>query len=170
VFSPVQAVLDNDMGAMMRRFIRKPSLEKEALNWDELMQIRAGGHFLDSAHTIATCRDQLVPKVFKRQGRDDYEKSGRRTAFDEAREAPGKAGWSNKTIAACAQWSEREIAALKPPVVVLCGSLATRHYLPDLRFGETGGRVVWDAKRGVNFVVGVNPAAIHFDEAKRPVL
>ncbi|MEZ5798583.1 MAG: trimethylamine methyltransferase family protein [Paracoccaceae bacterium] len=87
VFSPVQAVLDNEMGAMMRRFIRKPSLEKAALNWDEMMQIRAGGHFLDSAHTIATCRDQLVPRVFKRQGRDDYEKSGRRTAFDEAREA-----------------------------------------------------------------------------------
>jgi trimethylamine--corrinoid protein Co-methyltransferase len=49
VFSPVQAVLDNEVGAMMRRFIRKPSLDKPALNWDELMQIRTGGHFLDSA-------------------------------------------------------------------------------------------------------------------------
>ncbi len=87
VFSPVQAVLDNEVGAMMRRFIRKPALDRDALNWDEMMQIRAGGHFLDSAHTIATCRDQLAPRVFKRQGRDDYEKSGRRTAFDEAREA-----------------------------------------------------------------------------------
>lgn len=87
VFSPVQAVLDNEVGAMMRRFIRKPQLDREALNWEEMMQIRVGGHFLDSAHTIATCRDQLGPKVFQRQGRDDYEKSGRRTAFDEAREA-----------------------------------------------------------------------------------
>lgn len=87
VLSPVQAVLDNEVGAMMRRFIRKPRLEREALNFDEMMQIRAGGHFLDSAHTIATCRDQLTPRVFRRQGRDDYEKSGRRTAFDEAREA-----------------------------------------------------------------------------------
>lgn len=87
VFSPVQAVLDNEIGAMMRRFIRKPSLEREALNWDEMMRIRVGGHFLDSPHTIATCRDQLTPGVFMRRGRDDYEKSGRRSAFDEARDA-----------------------------------------------------------------------------------
>lgn len=86
VFSPVQAVLDNEVGAMMRRFIRKPSLEVEALNFDEMMKIRAGGHFLDSAHTIAQCRDQLLPRAFLRQGRDDYEKKGRRTAFDEARD------------------------------------------------------------------------------------
>lgn len=87
VFSPVQAVLDNEIGAMMRRFIRKPSLAEEDLNWAEMMRIRTGGHFLDSAHTIATCRDQLSPQVFLRRGRDDYEKSGRRTAFDAAREA-----------------------------------------------------------------------------------
>lgn len=86
VFSPVQAVLDNEVGAMMRRFIRKPVLDRAALNFDEIMQIRAGGHFLDSAHTIAHCRDQLLPKVFRRQGRDDYEKSGRRGAFEEARD------------------------------------------------------------------------------------
>jgi trimethylamine:corrinoid methyltransferase-like protein len=87
VFSPVQAVLDNEIGAMMRRFTRKPALDLENLNWDEMMAIRTGGHFLDSPHTIQTCRDQLAPKVFVRQGRDDYEKSGRRAAFDVARDA-----------------------------------------------------------------------------------
>ena len=94
VFSPVQAVLDNEMGAMMRRFVRKPQIAMDTLNWDEMMQIRAGGHFLDSAHTIQTCRDQVTPKVFLRQGRDGYEKSGRRTAFDEARD------WALNAIAA----------------------------------------------------------------------
>ena len=87
VFSPVQAVLDNELGAMLRRFVRKPSLSDADLNWDEMMRIRTGGHFLDSAHTIATCRDQFAPHVFLRRGRDEYEKSGRRTAFDAAREA-----------------------------------------------------------------------------------
>ncbi len=87
VFSPVQAVLDNEVGAMVRRFIRKPDIGKGALNWDEMMRIRVGGHFLDSDHTIRTCRDQLSPGIFLRQGRDDYEKSGRRTAFDAARDA-----------------------------------------------------------------------------------
>jgi trimethylamine:corrinoid methyltransferase-like protein len=112
VFSPVQAVLDNEVGAMMRRFIRKPSLDKEALNWDELMRIRAGGHFLDSPHTIATCRDQLTPRVFKRQGRDDYEKSGRRTAFDEAREAALAAIAAAPEQGVLSEEQEREIAAL----------------------------------------------------------
>lgn len=75
VFSPVQTVLGNQIGAMMRRFIRKPVIADEALNWGEMMNIRVGGHFLDSAHTIATCRDQLSPGVFKRQGRGDCERS-----------------------------------------------------------------------------------------------
>lgn len=57
------------------------------LNWDEMMRVRTVGHFLDSAHTVATCRDPFAPQVFLRRGRDDYEKSGRRTTFDAAREA-----------------------------------------------------------------------------------
>ncbi|MEY8841139.1 hypothetical protein AB9K41_19095, partial [Cribrihabitans sp. XS_ASV171] len=54
--------------------------------WDEMLRVRAGGHFLDSTHTLAGCRDQHRPGVFLRQGRDDYEKGGRRAAFDAARE------------------------------------------------------------------------------------
>jgi len=85
-FSPVQAVLDNEIGAMMRRFIRVPEVSEAALNWDEMRQIRVGGHFLDSDHTVTGCRDQFTPRVFQRMGRDDYEKSGRRGAYDEARD------------------------------------------------------------------------------------
>ena len=112
VFSPVQAVLDNEVGAMMRRFIRKPKLDKEALNWDDLMQIRAGGHFLDSAHTIATCRDQFQTQVFQRMGRDDYEKSGRRIAFDEARELALSAIAAAPEGGVLSEEQNREIAAL----------------------------------------------------------
>ena len=112
VFSPVQAVLDNEMGAMMRRFIRKPALEAGDLNWEEMMRIRVGGHFLDSAHTIRTCRDQLSPGVFLRQGRDDYEKSGRRTAFDAAREAALSAIAAAPEEGVLSPEQEREIAAL----------------------------------------------------------
>jgi len=86
VFSPVQAVLDNEIGAMLRRFIQPPEITDASLNWSEVSAIRTGGHFLDSPHTLDLCRDQHMPQVFLRQGRDDYEKSGRRTAFDMARE------------------------------------------------------------------------------------
>lgn len=86
VFSPVQAVLDNEIGAMVRKLIEKPVIDEETLNWGEMSAIRVGGHFLDSTHTLDLCRRQHQPDVFLRMGRDDYEKSGRRTAFDEARE------------------------------------------------------------------------------------
>ncbi len=86
VFSPVQAVLDNEVGAMLRRIIQVPGVDDESLNWAEMSAIRTGGHFLDSPHTLKYCRDQLTPRVFRRDGRDDYEASGRRTAFDQARE------------------------------------------------------------------------------------
>ncbi len=86
VFSPVQAVLDNEVGAMLRRFIRAPDVSDDALNWDEISSIRAGGHFLDSTHTLKHCRDQLSQKAFMRQDRDGYEAAGRRAAFDRARD------------------------------------------------------------------------------------
>ncbi|MCP5071932.1 MAG: hypothetical protein GY947_01390 [Rhodobacteraceae bacterium] len=86
VQSPVQAVLDNEIGAMLRKFIQRPAVDEEALNWSEISSIRSGGHFLDSKHTLDMCRSQHQPDVFLRMGRDDYESSNRRTAFDEARD------------------------------------------------------------------------------------
>ncbi|WP_161594619.1 trimethylamine methyltransferase family protein [Marimonas lutisalis] len=86
VFSPVQAVLDDELGGMIRKSLEPPEITEAAMNWDEVMGIRVGGHFLDSRHTLARCREQHVPGVFLRQGRDDYEASGRRTAFETARE------------------------------------------------------------------------------------
>lgn len=86
VFSPVQAVLDNEIAAMVRRFIRTPKIDETSLNWNEVSSIRVGGHFLDSDHTVKECRDQLIPKIFHRDGRDDYEASERRGAFETARD------------------------------------------------------------------------------------
>jgi hypothetical protein len=41
---------------------------------------------LHSDHTVSNCRDQVIPEIFQRDGRDDYEASGRRGAFEVARE------------------------------------------------------------------------------------
>ncbi len=86
VFSPVQAVLDNELGGMHRRYVQVPAVDDESLNWAEIPNIRAGGHFLDSIHTLRYCRDQHLPEAFMREDRDSYEKSGRRGAFEQARE------------------------------------------------------------------------------------
>lgn len=112
VFSPVQAVLDNEIGAMMRRFIRTPDISDDALNFDEMMRVAQGGHFLDSDHTVAGCRDQLTPRVFQRMGRDDYEASGRRTAFDEARDHALAAIKAQPEGGVLSEDQRREIAAL----------------------------------------------------------
>jgi len=86
VFSPVQAVLDNELGGMVRRFISPPVIDDETLNWAEVSARPAGSHFLDSRHTLKYCRHQFTPDVLLRENRDSYEASGRRTAIDKARD------------------------------------------------------------------------------------
>ncbi len=86
VFSPVQAVLDDEAGALIRNYLRPPAVDDAAFNWDEVLAIRTGGHFLDSPHTLAHCRTQVTPNAFLRQGRDDYENWGRPTAASRARD------------------------------------------------------------------------------------
>jgi len=110
VFSPVQAVLDNEVGALLRKFIQPPDISDENLNWEEMTAIRAGGHFLDSLHTLKYCRDQLSPRAFLRQGRDGYEKEGRRTAFDQARDIALEAIRSAPPEGVLGEDASREIA------------------------------------------------------------
>ncbi|MCP4298380.1 MAG: hypothetical protein GY786_22565 [Proteobacteria bacterium] len=86
VFSPVQAVLDNEVGGIMRKFIQIPEVSDESLNWNEISRVEAGGHFLGSPHTLKYCRMQHRPKAFLRQDRNSYEAADRRNAFDQARE------------------------------------------------------------------------------------
>jgi trimethylamine:corrinoid methyltransferase-like protein len=112
VYSPVQAVLDDEIGRMVRRFLRTPEISETALNWKEMRRIRAGGHFLDSAHTIARCRDQLVPEVFRRDGRDEYEANARRGALEEARDKALAAIEKAPEGGMLSEEQNREIAAL----------------------------------------------------------
>ncbi len=72
---------------MVRRFLRTPAIGDASLNWDGMMQVAVGGHFPDGGHTVAQCRDQFIPSVFRRDGRDDCEKNKRRGAFEAARDA-----------------------------------------------------------------------------------
>ncbi len=112
VFSPVQAVLDNEIGAMMRRFINVPDISDQALNFDEMMRVPVGGHFLDSDHTVTTCRAQFTPSVFQRVGRDDYEAAERRGAFEVARDQALSAIEDNKDKSVLDDVQLQEIAAL----------------------------------------------------------
>ncbi len=86
VFSPVQAVLDNELGGYYRSLIQTPPVNDEAINWQELRQVGIGSHFLDSPHTLKHCREQHSPQIFQRTDRDGYEKGERAGAFEAARD------------------------------------------------------------------------------------
>ena len=86
VFSPVQAVLDNELGSMYRGTLQSPPVNDETFNWTEISNIGVGAHFLDSPHTLKYCRSQHMPDTFKRDGRDDYEAANRAGAFEAARD------------------------------------------------------------------------------------
>jgi len=86
IFDPVQAVLDDELGGYLRALIRTPDLDEAAFNWDEVREIGISGHFLASEHTLALCRDQYRPMVFRRDRRDDYDKQGRDGAWEAARD------------------------------------------------------------------------------------
>ena len=84
VFSPVQAVLDNELGAFYRSLIQSLLVDDEPFNWEEVSKIGIRSRFLDSPHTLKYCRTQHTQNVFQRAGRDDYEKVGRAGAFEAA--------------------------------------------------------------------------------------
>lgn len=84
VFSPVQAILDNELGRMLRRYQAVPEVTDPDLSWQDLLALRSGGHFLDNETTVKNCRSGLDPEIFQRVDRAEYEKSGRRTALDFA--------------------------------------------------------------------------------------
>lgn len=86
VFSPVQAVLDNELGGFYRSLIQAPAIDDETMNWAEVSKIDIGAHFLDSPHTLKLCRQQHTPEIFQRDDRDGYEKQERAGAFEAARD------------------------------------------------------------------------------------
>ena len=86
VFSPTQAVIDNELGAMMRHYLSVPAVDDDTLAWRQMLDVELGGHFLADEHTLTHCRDNLDPGVFLRLARDAYEDAGRPHALDAARD------------------------------------------------------------------------------------
>jgi len=84
VFSPIQAIIDNELGAMQRAWLHTPHIDDEALAWELMLAVGQGGHFLANAHTLKHCRDVFEPSTFLKLARDPYEDSGRRTELDNA--------------------------------------------------------------------------------------
>lgn len=80
--------------------------------------------------------------------------------------------WSTTTQSECPHWLEEEIKALRPPVIIIAGSMTFKHFVKGVKGGlnEHAGRVIYDKDRDCNLLVAINPNAIHFEAAKAEVL
>lgn len=94
------------------------------------------------------------------------------TSLIKSPKLDSKKGYENATLAECPVWLNREIEILKPPVIVILGSLTFKHFMRDAKGGinDATGRVVYDKARDCNLLVGINPGAIYFDASKQETL
>lgn len=71
-------------------------------------------------------------------------------------------------ITACKPFLDREIEAIKPPIIVALGSAAIKHFLPATK-GSTAGMIgtsTFNTDLDANIVCGLNPAQIIFNPDK----
>ena len=87
IFSPIQAILDNEHGAMMNQYLRASPVDDESTGWEVLRDIEPGGNFLAQEHTVRHCRSMFMPRAYQREDRDSFEAKHRRDVMDCALEA-----------------------------------------------------------------------------------
>lgn len=75
-------------------------------------------------------------------------------------------------IALFKDYLNAEIEALKPPVIVLMGSMVVRHFLPTFKgkASEAAGKVVYFSDLDANVIIGFNPGEIYHDPSKQTML
>lgn len=85
--SPAQAVLDDEMIAFTRRYLRGMEVSDETLAIDVIRETGIAGSFLEHAHTMEHFRSELFePHVLFRQRRADWHARGCPTAAETAAE------------------------------------------------------------------------------------
>jgi DNA polymerase-3 subunit alpha len=79
---------------------------------------------------------------------------------------------TNEQIIGCGDYLKREIATLKPPVILALGSNAIRFFAPGVKGKpeDIVGKVVYDPNIDASIVFGLNPAQVLFDPSKVKLL
>ena len=75
---------------------------------------------------------------------------------------------TNEQIIGCSEFLNREIEALKPPVIIAMGSNAVRHFAPGVKGtpAELAGKVIYREDLDASVIFGINPGSIFFDASK----
>jgi trimethylamine--corrinoid protein Co-methyltransferase len=86
-FSPAQAVIDDEIIAYVKRYLRGVSVNDEALAVDLIKQVGISGSFLEQPHTANHFRTELfMPELLFRQPREEWEIQGSKDLANRAEE------------------------------------------------------------------------------------
>jgi trimethylamine---corrinoid protein Co-methyltransferase len=85
--SPALLALDDEICGMMLRLASGIAVDDETLALDVIRQVDYSGQYLTEPHTRRHFRQEhYIPRLLVREGYETWEKEGRRTALDRARE------------------------------------------------------------------------------------
>lgn len=74
---------------------------------------------------------------------------------------------TNDQINGCSKYLDKEVATVKPGVIVCMGSSAIKHFLPNLKSpSQEVGNVFYNKDLDANIIVGLNPMQIIFTPSK----
>jgi DNA polymerase-3 subunit alpha len=79
---------------------------------------------------------------------------------------------SPKEIELYGPYLDKEIDLLKPPLIVLLGSMTVRNFFPDFKgkASDSAGKIIYSKRYDANFVIGFNPGEIYHDPDKQLAL
>jgi trimethylamine--corrinoid protein Co-methyltransferase len=76
-FSPAQAVIDDEIIAYVKRYLRGVTVDDETLAVDVIKQVGISGSFLEQPHTADHFQSELfMPGLLFRHPREEWEKRG----------------------------------------------------------------------------------------------
>ena len=77
-FDFAKAVIDNEIGLMLKRFVAFPQVNPDRLALDVIKQVGPGGSYMETPHTMEQMRDTaLLTRIADREMRTSWEDAGR---------------------------------------------------------------------------------------------
>ena len=84
--SSVQLVIDNETFRLTKAILSDMSFDDDSIAMDVMMSVEPGGQFLTHDHTLAHCRDNLLPINFCPDDRGTWEEKKRGSLVKRATE------------------------------------------------------------------------------------
>ena len=85
VVSPVQLILDAELGGALRHMLRQFEVSDETIGFDAIRDVASSGLFISHEHTLRWFRQELWhPRIWSREMLDSWQKSGCKLDADRA--------------------------------------------------------------------------------------